>query len=56
MVGFNFAGHYPSMKPGQYFVNVVVDPVHRHQGIGSQLWQDLLTYLQAQGRTPCLRK
>lgn len=49
VVGFNFAGHYPSMQPRQYFVNVVVDPAHRGQGIGSQLWQDLLTYLQAQG-------
>jgi ribosomal protein S18 acetylase RimI-like enzyme len=49
VVGFNFAGHYPSMKPQQYFVNVVVDPAHRNQGIGTQLWQDLLTYLRAQG-------
>lgn len=49
VVGFNFAGHYPSMKPNQYFVNVVVDPAHRQQGIGTQLWQDLLNYLQAQG-------
>ncbi len=49
VVGFNFAGHYPSMKPRQYFVNVVVDPAHRQQGIGTQLWHDLLNYLQAQG-------
>ena len=49
VVGFNFAGHYPSMQPGQYFVNVVVDPAHRNQGIGTQLWQDLLNYLRAQG-------
>ncbi|MCB0107458.1 MAG: GNAT family N-acetyltransferase, partial [Caldilineaceae bacterium] len=49
VVGFNFAGHYPSMKPHQYFVNVVVDPAHRNQGIGTQLWNDLTTYLHAQG-------
>ncbi|MCE7980893.1 MAG: GNAT family N-acetyltransferase [Caldilinea sp. CFX5] len=49
VVGFNFAGHYPSMKPNQYVVNVVVDPAHRRQGIGSQLWHDLVTYLRAQG-------
>ena len=49
VVGFNFAGHYPSMKPHQYFVRLVVDPAHRRQGIGTQLWQDLLNYLQAQG-------
>ena len=49
VVGFNFAGHYPSMQPRQYFVNVVVDPAHRQQGIGAQLWDDLLHYLQAQG-------
>lgn len=49
VVGFNFAGHYPSMKPHQYFVNVVVDPVHRQQGIGAQLWDDLVNYLRAQG-------
>lgn len=48
VVGFSFAGHYPSMKPHQYFVNVVVDPAHRHQGIGSQLWNDLINYLRAQ--------
>jgi|694.fasta_scaffold152877_1 RNA polymerase sigma factor (sigma-70 family) len=48
VVGFNFAGHYPSMKPQQYFVNVVVDPAHRRQGIGSQLWDDLVSYLRTQ--------
>ncbi len=48
VVGFTFAGHYPSMKPGQYFVNVVVDPAQRNQGIGTQLWNDLTTYLHAQ--------
>ncbi|MBX3010428.1 MAG: GNAT family N-acetyltransferase [Caldilineaceae bacterium] len=54
VVGFNFAGHYPSMKPGQYSVNVVVDAAHRQQGIGNQLWQDLLKYLQAQGANALL--
>lgn len=49
VVGFNFAGHYPSMKPQQYFVNVVVDHAHRRQGIGAQLWDDLVRYLRAQG-------
>jgi len=49
VVGFNFAGHYPSMQPHQYFVNVVVDPAHRQQGIGAQLWDDLVNYLRAQG-------
>ncbi len=48
VVGFNFAGHYPSMKPQQYFVNVVVDPAHRNQGIGTQLWHDLSNYLREQ--------
>lgn len=54
VVGFNFAGHYPSMKPGQYVVNVVVDPAHRQQGIGTQLWDDLVRYLQAQGANALL--
>jgi len=49
VVGFTFAGHYPSMKPHQYVVNVVVDPAHRRQGIGAQLWEDLVRYLRAQG-------
>jgi mycothiol synthase len=49
VVGFNFAGHYPSMKPHQYFVRLVVDPAHRRQGIGAQLWDDLVRYLRAQG-------
>lgn len=35
VVGFNFAGHYPSMEPHQYSVNVVVDPAHHNQGIGA---------------------
>jgi len=48
VVGFNFAGHYPSMKPRQYYVNVVVDPAHRQQGIGAQLWNDLSSYLREQ--------
>jgi RNA polymerase sigma-70 factor (ECF subfamily) len=48
VVGFNFAGHYPSMKSHQYFVNVVVDPAHRNQGIGAQLWNDLVSYLRTQ--------
>lgn len=48
IVGFNFAGHYPSMKPHQYYVNVVVDPAHRNQGIGTQLWHDLTHYLRQQ--------
>ena len=49
VVGFNFAGHYPSMKPHQYFVRLVVDPAHRRQGIGAHLWDDLVRYLRAQG-------
>ena len=48
VVGFSFAGHYPSMKPHQYFVNVVVDSAHRQQGIGAQLWDDLSRYLREQ--------
>ncbi|MFN8488044.1 MAG: GNAT family N-acetyltransferase [Caldilineaceae bacterium] len=48
VVGFNFAGHYPSMKSHQYFVNVVVDQAHRNLGIGAQLWDDLSRYLRAQ--------
>lgn len=54
VVGFNFAGHYPSMKAGQYVVNVVVDAAHRQQGIGNHLWQDLLQYLQGQGANALL--
>ncbi|MEM7128253.1 MAG: GNAT family N-acetyltransferase [Chloroflexota bacterium] len=48
VVGFNFAGHYPSMPIHQYYVNVVVDPGHRNQGIGAQLWEDVVSYLQKQ--------
>lgn len=54
IVGFNFAGHYPSMKPHQYFVNLVVDPAYRRQGIGAQLWDDLVRYLSAQGANALL--
>lgn len=54
VVGFNFAGHYPSMKPHQYFVRLVVDPAHRRQGIGAQLWDDLVLYLRAQGANALL--
>ena len=48
VVGYNFAGHYPSMETDQYYVNVVVDPAHRNQGIGSQLWKDVASYLHTQ--------
>ena len=48
VVGYNFAGHYPSMDSHQYYVNVVVDPGQRNQGIGSQLWHDVVNYLQEQ--------
>lgn len=54
VVGFNFAGHYPSMKPQQYFVNVVVDPAYRNQGIGTQLWHDLTNYLREQSANALL--
>jgi len=48
VVGFSFAGHYPSMPTGQYYVNVVVDPAHRQQGIGTQLWDEVATHLRGQ--------
>lgn len=48
IVGYNFAGHYPSMPTHQFYVNVVVDPAHRKQGIGAQLWDDVTIYLRQQ--------
>ena len=48
IVGYNFAGHYPSMPTHQYYVNVVVDPAHRNRGIGSQLWDEVAQYLHKQ--------
>ena len=54
VVGYNFSGHYPSMETHQYYVNVVVDPAHRKQGIGSQLWDDLAGYLRDQSANSLL--
>ncbi|MEM7032628.1 MAG: GNAT family N-acetyltransferase, partial [Chloroflexota bacterium] len=48
VVGYNFAGHYPSMQPGEYYVHVVVDPAHRNQGFGTQLWDEVVVYLREQ--------
>lgn len=48
VVGYNFAGHYPSMETNQYYVNIVVDPAYRHRGVGTQLWHDLAGYLRGQ--------
>lgn len=51
VVGFNFAGvTIRSMKPHQYFVNVVVDPAHRQQGIGAQLWMTWSVICGRKGR------
>lgn len=48
VVGYSFAGHYPSMPTHQYYVNMVVDPSQRNQGIGTQLWDEVVSYLRAQ--------
>lgn len=49
IVGFSFAGHYPSMDTHQYYINVVVDLEHRQQRIGTALWDELAGYLHEQG-------
>ena len=48
VVGFSFAGHYPSMAAGQYYVNVITVPQLRQQGIGTKLWDEVGTYLRSQ--------
>ena len=48
IIGFSFAGHYPSMDTYQYYANVVVDPAHRQQRIGTALWDEMAGYLHEQ--------
>jgi len=49
IVGFSFAGHYPSMEANQYYADVIVDPAYRQQKIGTQLWDELAGYFHEQG-------
>jgi GNAT superfamily N-acetyltransferase len=66
IIGYNDAGRDPWMPPGLFDVEALVDPAWRRQGVGALLYQDALSFCQAQGATrlqgmlrdncaPCLR-
>jgi GNAT superfamily N-acetyltransferase len=50
-VAYGGGVHEATAPEGHFIVWVIVDPPHRHQGVGAALWEALLQTLQAQGGT-----
>lgn len=48
VMGYSLAVHYASAPPGEFEIALIVDPGWRNQGLGRQLYDDLMAYLQAQ--------
>ncbi|MBA2680654.1 MAG: GNAT family N-acetyltransferase [Ktedonobacteraceae bacterium] len=51
LVGFNNSGRDPWMPSGRFWIEVVVDPSWRKQGIGELLYTHALQFVQEQGAT-----
>lgn len=51
MVGYNLVYRRQSDQVGRFSLDVVVDPNHRTQGIGTKMYEDALQFSQAQGAT-----
>ncbi|MEO6892959.1 MAG: GNAT family N-acetyltransferase [Ktedonobacteraceae bacterium] len=51
LVGFNNSGRDPWMPPGRFWIEVVVDPFWRKQGIGELLYTHALQFVQEQRAT-----
>ncbi len=51
IVGFGDAGRYAYMRPGVFWVNVLVAAECRRQGLGSQLDERAVEFAQSQGAT-----
>ncbi len=51
IVGYNQAAHWPHMLPQSYYLEQVVAPECRRQGIGTRLYQDAAAFSLSQGAT-----
>ena len=51
VVGYNNAAHVPYMLPNSFWIEVVVAPNCRRQGIGARLYDGALVFARAQGAT-----
>jgi GNAT superfamily N-acetyltransferase len=51
VVGYALLIRYPSQPVGMHNLELVVDPVHRRQGIGARLYADALEYARTHGMT-----
>jgi RimJ/RimL family protein N-acetyltransferase len=49
IVGYSMTVKYPSEPTGYFHIELVVDPAHRGQGIGSRLYEETAAFAQEQG-------
>ena len=54
VVGFGDTGRDPHLPAGQYWLNVIVDPASRGQGIGAMLYEDVASFAWELGATSLL--
>jgi GNAT superfamily N-acetyltransferase len=50
-VGVAHAAHYPSQPADRFHAYIITDPEHRRRGVGHDLYQHLLAFLQDSGAT-----
>lgn len=51
LIGLGDAGRDPWMRPGRFWLTVIVDPAHRKQGLGTTLYEQAAAFARAQGGT-----
>lgn len=51
VVGFGDTGRDPHLPTGQFWLNVIVDPAYRRQGIGEMLYDDVAAFAWETGAT-----
>jgi len=51
IVGYGETGRHPRMEPGRFWVQVIVDPAYRNQGIGTMLYDDVARFAWEMGAT-----
>lgn len=54
IVGFGDTGRDPHLPAGQFWLNVIVDPAYRGQGIGEMLYEDVAGFAWELGATSLL--
>ena len=54
IVGFGDTGRDPYLPAGQFWLNVIVDPAYRCQGIGEMLYDDVAAFAWEMGATSLL--